>query len=74
MEENKIMVNFRKKIKDRQVRIAVVGLGYVGFPLALEFAKKGVKVTGIEIDHDRLKSISNKISYISDISTSELKK
>jgi len=74
MAENKILMDFRSKIKNKRVRIAVIGLGYVGFPLALEFAKKGVKVTGIEIDHDRLKAIANKVSYISDISTGELKK
>jgi UDP-N-acetyl-D-glucosamine dehydrogenase len=51
----------------------VVGLGYVGFPLAIEFAKKGIQVTGIEIDQDRLRCIRNKVSYISDVPTKELK-
>ena len=34
----------------KQLKIAVVGLGYVGFPLALEFAGKDIEVAGIEID------------------------
>ena len=57
----------------RQLKIAVVGLGYVGFPLALEFAGKGIEVTGIEIGADRLKGIANRSSYISDISNKELR-
>ena len=56
-----------------KLKIAVVGLGYVGFPLAIEFAKKGVSVTGIEIDQGRLSSIKRKVSYISDVPTRELK-
>jgi UDP-N-acetyl-D-glucosamine dehydrogenase len=66
-------MDLNKKIRNKQLRVAVVGLGYVGFPLALEFAKKKVKVVGIEIDADRLKSIAQRKSYISDISSQELK-
>ncbi|MDP2830962.1 MAG: nucleotide sugar dehydrogenase, partial [Candidatus Omnitrophota bacterium] len=69
---DKILLDLNKKIKNKQLRVAVVGLGYVGFPLALEFAKKKVKVAGIEIDADRLKSIAGGKSYISDISSQEL--
>lgn len=69
---NKILLDLNRKIKNRQLRIAIVGLGYVGFPLALEFVKKKVKVIGIEIDTDRLKSIAQRKSYISDISNQEL--
>lgn len=57
----------------KQLKIAVVGLGYVGFPLALEFAGKGIEVAGIEIDSDRLKDITNRRSYITDITSLELK-
>ncbi len=66
------VVELKKKIKNGQLEIAVVGLGYVGFPLALEFAAKGVSVTGIEIDRDRLNSIKRKVSYISDISDEQI--
>jgi len=69
---NKALMDLNKKIKNKQLSIAVVGLGYVGFPLALEFAKKKVKVTGIEIDAGRLKTIARRKSYISDISSQEL--
>ncbi len=64
----------KKKIEAKSLRICVVGLGYVGFPLALEFARKSVSVTGIEIDKDRLSAIAQRKSYISDISDRELKK
>jgi UDP-N-acetyl-D-glucosamine dehydrogenase len=65
--------DFRVKIRNGRLHIAVVGLGYVGFPLAVEFARKRVFVTGIEIDRDRLASIKRNKSYISDISDKDLK-
>ncbi len=71
---DKAILDLSRKIKDKQLKIAVIGLGYVGFPLALEFSRKSVSVTGIEIDRDRLKAIINRKSYISDISNKELKK
>ena len=69
---DKHLLGLHQKIRNKQLRIAVVGLGYVGFPLALEFAKKKIKVVGIEIDLDRLKSIAQRKSYISDISSQAL--
>jgi len=53
--------------------IAVIGLGYVGLPLAVEFAKKGLLVTGVEVDQDRLKSLLKQESYISDVPTRVLR-
>jgi len=70
---NGYLSQFKKKIKAKKLRVAVVGLGYVGFPLALEFARKSIQVAGIEIDQGRLKSIAAGKSYISDISDQELK-
>ena len=65
---------FQEKINNRQAKIAVVGLGYVGLPLALEFAKKGFVVKGIDIDKDRLSHLKKKVSYITDITTQELRR
>ena len=65
--------NLKEKIQKKQAKIAVVGLGYVGLPLAVEFAKTGFDVTGIELDKDRLSHIIKKESYITDISTPELR-
>ena len=58
---------------NEKLKIAIVGLGYVGFPLAIEFAKKGVLVTGIEIDPGRLSHLKRKESYITDVTTAELR-
>jgi len=64
---------FKKKVKAKELKIAVVGLGYVGLPLAVEYAKKGFQVTGIDVDKDRIENIGKKVSYIIDVPTSELK-
>ncbi|MFH0855218.1 MAG: nucleotide sugar dehydrogenase [Candidatus Omnitrophota bacterium] len=60
-------------INNKKLKIAVVGLGYVGFPLAIEFAKKGVLVAGVEIDQGRLAHIRRKESYITDVATRQLR-
>ncbi len=65
---------FQKRIYKKEIKIAVVGLGYVGLPLAIEFAKSGIEVVGLEIDKDRLRHIKRKESYITDISDRELKR
>ncbi|MBP7216554.1 MAG: nucleotide sugar dehydrogenase [Candidatus Omnitrophica bacterium] len=57
----------------KQVTIAVVGLGYVGLPLAIAFVKKGCKVVGVEVDNDRLKRLKKKVSYITDVTNKELR-
>ena len=64
----------KEKILRKKIKIAVVGLGYVGLPLALEFAKKGFSVLGIDVDCDRIECIKKKQSYISDVSDGELRK
>ncbi|MDD4938594.1 MAG: nucleotide sugar dehydrogenase [Candidatus Omnitrophica bacterium] len=71
MESN--IRGFKDLIRKKQARIAVVGLGYVGLPLAVEFAKKNFPVLGLEVDKDRLEHIKNRVSYISDVPTRELK-
>ena len=47
------------KIRNRDAHIAVIGLGYVGFPLAVEFAKAGFRTIALDIDIDKVKSIQN---------------
>lgn len=64
---------FLKKIEKKRVNIAVIGLGYVGLPLAIEFAKKKIEVSGIEIDKGRLEHIKAGESYITDVSSDELR-
>ncbi|TBR18343.1 nucleotide sugar dehydrogenase, partial [bacterium] len=66
--------SLKNKIKQKNIKIAVVGLGYVGLPLAIEFAKKGFSVLGVDLDKDRIEGIRRKESYITDISTAQLRK
>ena len=63
----------KEKIKNKKAQIGVIGLGYVGLPLALLFVKKGFKVVGIDIDEGRIRRIKEGASYITDISGIELK-
>ena len=67
------ITEFKKRIYNREAKIAIVGLGYVGLPIAMEFAKKGFSVLGIDIDKDRLQHIKKKESYITDVSVKELR-
>jgi len=55
-----------QKIKQKKAVIAVVGLGYVGLPLAVAFAKKGFRVIGLDADKDRVRRLRNKEPYITD--------
>src|SRR5438132_3862002 len=54
-------------IKDRRARVGVIGLGYVGLPLATEFAGKGLSVVGFEVDKTKVAEINAGRSYISDV-------
>ena len=63
----------RRRIESRQARVGVVGLGYVGLPLAVEFAQAGFAVTGIDIDKTKVDLLNHGESYIQDVPTSVLK-
>ena len=69
MKENIIL---RKKIENHTARAGVIGLGYVGLPLAVSIARAGFRVTGIDIDQNKVESINRGISYIEDIDSEEL--
>jgi UDP-N-acetyl-D-glucosamine dehydrogenase len=62
----------REKIDSRRARVAVVGLGYVGLPLAAAFAREGFTVCGIDLDAGRTAQIMAGSSYIEDLSDAEL--
>jgi len=62
----------KQKIITKRARIAVIGLGYVGLPLAVNFAKSGFKVFGLDKDHDRVNQIRKKKSYILDIPSKDV--
>ncbi len=67
------MVNLKDKIRDRKARVGVIGLGYVGLPLAVEFAKKGFDVTGFDVDASKVDKINAGGSYILDVKSEEVK-
>ncbi len=67
-----MLEDLKQKINSRKIKIAVIGLGYVGLPLAVNFAKKGFKVYGIDKDADRVAKVKEKKSYISDVLNSDL--
>lgn len=62
----------REKIASRSLRVAVIGLGYVGLPLATTFAEAGYDVTGIDVDQQKVDLANKGESYISDISSEAL--
>jgi len=74
MKQQKSVQYLRKKIKNKKAVVGVIGLGYVGLPLALVFVAKGFRVVGIDISEKRVGKIKKGISYISDVSNRELAK
>lgn len=66
-------MELRTRIEKRQARIAVIGLGYVGLPLAVEFAKAGFPVTGIDLDKEKVSKLNSGKNYILDVKDEELR-
>jgi len=60
-------------IKDKKAKVAIIGMGYVGLPHAIEIAKAGFDVFGIDILEKRVESLNNAKSYIGDVKDSDLK-
>jgi UDP-N-acetyl-D-glucosamine dehydrogenase len=56
-----------EKIRSRNARVGIVGLGYVGLPLAVEFAKAGFQVTGIDVNSQKVARVNAGDSYVGDI-------
>ena len=66
------MTNLLEKIHGRQARAGVVGLGYVGLPLAVEFARAGLTTVGIDLDSRKVDAINAGQSYIPDVPTADV--
>ena len=60
------------RIRTKQAKVGVIGLGYVGLPLAVEFARQGFSVTGFDIDESKARAINAGKSYIPDVPEHEL--
>lgn len=68
------MNDLRQKIKDKSLKVAVIGMGYVGLPLALEFSLKKVKTIGFDLDSKKIEMINNGINYNQDLDSNKIKK
>lgn len=65
-------MSFQDKFVSREARLGVIGLGYVGLPLAVEYAKAGFHVVGIDLDADKVARLNAGESYIIDVPSAEL--
>src|SRR6202451_3864923 len=63
---------FKAKVQQRQARIGIIGLGYVGLPLALLYSEQKFRVTGFDIDQRKVETIANGGSYIYRIAAEEI--
>ncbi len=59
--------NLLKRIKNKKARVGIIGLGYVGLPLAIEFAKAGFCVFGIDVSEEKIAQLQRGNSYILDV-------
>ena len=67
-------MNLKEKVKQNKFTVGIIGLGYVGLPLALEFANKGIKVIGFDLDEFKInKILKEKKSYIKHIPSAKIK-
>ena len=64
--------SLKYKFETRSARLAVLGMGYVGLPLAVVFAEAGFEVIGIDPDGRKIEALNNKQSYIGDVKTEDL--
>ena len=71
-QESIIKTELIEKINSREAVVGVIGLGYVGLPLAVEFAREGYHVIGIDLSKSKVDALNNGRSYIPDVSTQEV--
>src|SRR5262249_31403255 len=62
----------QEKIESRTARVGIIGLGYVGLPLAVEFANAGFTVTGIDVQESKVDRLNRGESYVQDVPTEAL--
>ncbi|MDQ3744114.1 MAG: nucleotide sugar dehydrogenase [Acidobacteriota bacterium] len=65
--------DIKQLIETRAARVGVIGLGYVGLPLAVEFARRGLRATGFEVDERKAASVNGGDSYIGDVTSETLR-
>ena len=62
----------KQKLESRTAKIGVIGLGYVGLPLVVEFVKAGFEVIGFDIDEETISALNEGRSYIGDVLDSDV--
>jgi UDP-N-acetyl-D-glucosamine dehydrogenase len=62
------------RIRTKTAKVGIVGLGYVGLPLAMEFARAGFEVTGIDVIESKVAQLNAGISYVQDVPTEHVRK
>jgi UDP-N-acetyl-D-glucosamine dehydrogenase len=69
---NYVQRALERRIRNRSAKVGVIGLGYVGLPLAIEMAVKGFRVTGIDIDGGKVEAVNTGLSYVLDVPNESL--
>lgn len=64
--------NWAKKVSHREITVGVVGLGYVGLPLALTFARRGFATVGLDIDPEKVATLNRGAGYLQHVATDDL--
>ena len=63
---------FDQRVRARTAVIGVVGLGYVGLPLALAYAQRGFRVRGVDVDRGKIAAIASGRSYVKDVPAKDI--
>lgn len=66
-------MKLEQKIRTKKARVGIIGLGYVGLPLAVEYASKGFATVGIDIDRSRVEAVNAGVNYIGDVDERRLR-
>src|ERR1700704_5524840 len=69
---NPLAAELLRRIRESEIRAGVIGLGYVGLPLAVELARAGYSVVGLDIDDRKVEAIEGGRSYIADVQDTHL--
>ncbi len=73
-ENMSIIQTLLDRLSSREAKIGIVGLGYVGLPLAVEFAEAGFSVIGLDVTADKVNQLNAGKSYIPDVPTEQIKR
>ena len=73
-KKDKFFEELKNKVIKKKFTVGIIGLGYVGLPLALTISEKGIKVIGFDINKNYVNSINNGESYIHHIDSTRIKK